>query len=324
MMKPKCKSIATVLLGFAALILFILSTVAMLAKVEPFHSHYYSFAWWSYIVFLQSLLYSKGGNSLLFDNFRVFLLLSLLSLIVWLSFEALNFRLVNWRYINIPPGTSTRWIGYVTAYSTVLPGLFSTFEVLKLFGIFEKSNLAPFPDARKLYKPFIVSGAVLILLPLAWPRFFFPAVWLAFIFLLEPMNHRFGAPSLLRDWEKGSFRNLYLLLLAGFICGALWEMWNFKAGAKWIYTIPYLGFLKVFEMPLLGFLGFPPFAVECHAIVAAFFMLTRKIRERFSPPAARAIFAIATVLTFIFCILVLSGIDRWTILSYLPPSGYDK
>ena len=30
--------------------------------------------------------------------------------------------------------------------------------------------------------------------------------------------------------------------------------------------MPYLGSLKLFEMPVLGYLGFPPFALECYAM----------------------------------------------------------
>jgi hypothetical protein len=58
------------------------------------------------------------------------------------------------------------------------------------------------------------------------------------------------------------------LLLSGVACGFLWEFWNFWAGARWYYTIPILGHVKVFEMPVLGYLGFPPFAVECFTLLA--------------------------------------------------------
>jgi hypothetical protein len=51
--------------------------------------------------------------------------------------------------------------------------------------------------------------------------------------------------------------------LAGFIAGGLWEFFNYWAQVKWIYTVPFFEELKLFEMPLAGFLGFPPFAVEC-------------------------------------------------------------
>jgi len=53
------------------------------------------------------------------------------------------------------------------------------------------------------------------------------------------------------------------LLASGLVCGVLWEFWNYWAIAKWTYTVPFFGNVKIFEMPVLGFLGFPPFAVEC-------------------------------------------------------------
>jgi hypothetical protein len=56
------------------------------------------------------------------------------------------------------------------------------------------------------------------------------------------------------------------LLVAGAACGVLWEFWNYWATTRWTYTVPYVGHLKVFEMPVLGYLGFPPFALECYAM----------------------------------------------------------
>ena len=41
------------------------------------------------------------------------------------------------------------------------------------------------------------------------------------------------------------------------------ELWNNWARAKWQYTVPIMENLKIFEMPLPGYLGFPPFALEC-------------------------------------------------------------
>jgi hypothetical protein len=56
------------------------------------------------------------------------------------------------------------------------------------------------------------------------------------------------------------------LLTSGFLCGFLWEFWNYWALSKWTYTVPYFGNIKLFEMPSFGFLGFPPFAIECWAM----------------------------------------------------------
>jgi hypothetical protein len=47
------------------------------------------------------------------------------------------------------------------------------------------------------------------------------------------------------------------------VCGWLWEFWNYWAAAKWLYIFPMFQGWKIFEMPAPGFLGFPPFALEC-------------------------------------------------------------
>jgi hypothetical protein len=53
---------------------------------------------------------------------------------------------------------------------------------------------------------------------------------------------------------------------SGLCCGLLWEFWNYWALTKWTYTVPYAGEFKLFEMPVLGYLGFPPFALEAFAM----------------------------------------------------------
>jgi hypothetical protein len=300
----------------AACLIFGISTLAMLSGFEPFYSGYYSFAWWSYIIFIESFLCCRGAKSLLYENPGKFLLLLSLSTTVWLVFEALNFRLSDWHYLNVPSDTVVRWTGYLVAYSTVLPGIFSTTALLKFMEVLKKSKASPIGNLQRLYWPFILTGILFLILPLVWPKYFFPLVWIAFIFLLEPLNHKACAPSLLRELERGSPRDLYLLLLAGAICGLLWELWNFRAGSKWIYTVPHAGFLKIFEMPLLGFLGFPPFAVECYAMTAAFFLLISKIREKHTPVGVLSIYAAVAVLMVLFDLLVFAGIDRFTVISF--------
>lgn len=301
----------------AACLVFAISTLAMAFRFEPFYSGYYSFAWWSYILFIEAFLYYCGApQARLFRNPGEFLLLLPLSVTVWLVFEALNFRLSDWHYVDVPIETAVRWTGYPIAYSTVLPGIFSTTAMLDFLGILKNSKTTPLKKPERLYKPFAVIGVLFLVLPLIWPETFFPLVWGAFIFLLEPVNHRAGAPSLLREWEKGSLRSFYLLLLAGLICGMLWEFWNYWAGSKWIYTVPHVGFLKVFEMPLFGFLGFPPFAVECFALTVGFFLLISKIGQVFPADRARAMYVALAVLMVLFDLAVFAGIDNYTVVSF--------
>ena len=69
-------------------------------------------------------------------------------------------------------------------------------------------------------------------------------------------------------------------------------------------------------MPLLGFLGFSPFALECYAMTAAFFLLISKIREKYPPVPALCIYTAVAVLIVLFDLLVFAGIDRFTVISF--------
>jgi len=99
-----------------------------------------------------------------------------------------------------------------------------------------------------LASPFVVPGSI--------APYFAAPVFLGFIFLLDPINKRLGEEGLTRERTIN-------LLLSGLLCGVLWEFWNYWSRAKWIYTVPIMQQWKIFEMPLPGYLGFPPFAVEC-------------------------------------------------------------
>jgi hypothetical protein len=128
----------------------------------------------------------------------------------------------------------------------------------------------------------VALGAACFALPLVWPNLFFPLTWGSFAFLLEPWNRRHARHSFVRDLEAGEAGPLIRTLVAGLVCGGLWESWNYWARMKWIYTVPGFESLKLFEMPLAGFLGFPPFAVECLVILR--FM--GALRDRMSTAAA--------------------------------------
>jgi hypothetical protein len=98
-------------------------------------------------------------------------------------------------------------------------------------------------------------------------------VWLGFIFLLDPINDWLGAESLGGDWRAGRVDRTLNLMWSGALCGVLWELWNYWARAKWHYTVPIMPNVKIFEMPLPGYLGFPPFALEAFTM----YVLVRRI-----------------------------------------------
>jgi hypothetical protein len=247
------------------------------------------------------------------------------SIFIWLIFEAANLSLRNWYYINLPHLTVERWLGYAIAYGTVLPGLFETTELLEALGLFGNPKIKKTIISTGGHSILMFVGILFLASSLFIPEYCFPFIWVGFIFLLEPFNYRFGGKSLLRDLEDGNPRKIYLLLIAGLICGLLWEFWNFWALSKWVYTVPFFDKAKGFEMPALGFLGFPPFAVQAY-VMYNFISLFRSKRgweeSTYRLNMEKKTRSLASVLTVIligsFSVLIFRAIDAKTVDSYYP------
>lgn len=282
------------LYGLVGAGLLIVSSALLYFEIEPFETWFFVFAWWSYLLVADALVFRLRGHSRIKSEPRSFLTLFPLSVFFWLLFEALNLRLMNWRYLGVPWNTSLRWTGYLLSFSTVLPGLFETRDLLEALGLFQKRIFAIIQISAVWLWVSLGLGFFCLALPLVWPNVFFPLVWVAFIFLLDPVLYLLGGPSLLRQWESVGLKEVYLLMASGLVCGGLWELWNVWAGAKWVYDIPYLGFARIGEMPLLGFLGFPPFAVECYCLYHTFLLFWKRgpVWSRFTAAAVMALFVI--------------------------------
>ena len=91
-------------------------------------------------------------------------------------------------------------------------------------------------------------------------------VWVAPPTLLISLAALLRAPHALSGIGSGDWRSPVSSVLAALLCGFFWEMWNFESYAKWVYDIPYVNILHVFEMPLLGYAGYLPFGVLCTEI----------------------------------------------------------
>lgn len=290
--------------------LFFLAVVMLSQGREPFTTYFYAFAWWSYILAADALVYWVRGKSLIINRTRSFLLMIPLSIFCWCIFEAFNFRLANWHYITLPPEAWQRWTGYAVAYGTVLPGLCETTHLIKEARFFRSASWRRWRPSLRSLNLMIAVGGVFLLFPLFFPRYCFPLVWIGFALLLDPLLYRSDNDSLLHDIEGGNLTRILNLLAGGLVCGLLWELWNFWAQAKWIYTVPFFEELKLFEMPLLGFLGFPPFAVSAYAMYRI--ILAAMQRGGF------LMRSIQWLLITIFCLFCFAGIDRSTVVSYIP------
>ena len=303
------------LYGWAGIILLAVAEYGLVRKIEPFVSWFYCFAWWSYILIADNLLWKLKGTSLLTRRRSELAGLFLLSIFVWLVFEAYNLVIRNWSYTGVPQPVWIRWPGYALAFATVLPGIFITSDLIQC--LFGRETASPASSAEPLTAPpsskpspaYIAAGVALSLAPLLWPRFSFPAVWIGPIFLLDPLLERAGVRSLSLAIASRDRSRLFCLLAGGFVCGILWEFWNYWASARWDYSVPYFQSWKIFEMPLLGFLGFPPFALECWLL----YHLLRSVPLRWPSAPARAAFWTAVG---VFCIVVFHAIDSRTVITF--------
>ncbi len=307
--------------GPLALLLLIGGEILLFSGHPWVGKWFYILAWWPYIFFVDWLVKRRTGNSLILDRTKEFLLLIPWSTFIWLIFEWFNLYLHNWHYINIISSLPWRWLGYFIAYGTVLPGLFETYELLLAYNVLKEIRIKPLKDARKAYPWFILLGIISLTLPIAYPLYFFPLVWGSFFFILEPINHALKAPSLLKDWETGSLNKFVLLLMSGLICGFLWEFWNFWAISKWVYTVPFVGKIKLFEMPILGFLGFPPFTVECYTMIAFISIFQGGLfweRETYRPIISYRLPGwLLVIIHILFDIFMFHQIDIHTVVNYI-------
>ena len=232
--------------------------------------------WTGYVLLLDAVVARLTGRSYLTTDRVEGVLVALTSVGGWWLFEWYNAPRfwrggadaagLWWQYHNMEPNLFLRRLGYDWAFATIFPALFLTAAALRAT-VFRGARVSPWQPPAAVLNVFVAAGAVCVVLPLvvvsAW---LVPLVWAGWALLLEPLNARAGRPSWLADLARGDASRVLALLASGLLCGVLWEFWNYWALTKWTYSLPYAGELKVFEMPVLGYLGFPPFALECFAM----------------------------------------------------------
>jgi hypothetical protein len=259
----------------AGLLIMIVSEAATLARIEPFYSWNTPICWTGFILFADSVVHRARGRSLMRSNPREFALLTLLSIPLWLVFEGYNLVIRNWFYVGLPENFWLRMFGYAWSYATIWPAIFEGADLISVWR--GRSGEPGEPRGlRALAGWWVAVGGAMVVVPFFVPRaiaqYLAAPVWLGFIFLLDPINKRLGGESLADDVNR-----TVNFLLSGLLCGFLWEFWNYWAGAKWHYTVPIMEHVKIFEMPLPGFLGFPPFALECFTMFVFVRLMFRRL-----------------------------------------------
>ncbi len=224
--------------------------------------------WLGFCLAVDGLVYLRKGTSLIKRNIREYVLLFVISAPVWWLFELFNSFTRNWFYDGRQYFSDLEFFILASiSFSTVIPAVF---EATELAGTFKWiQNLKPY---RKL-KPsnrvlgwFILAGIFTLLLEIIFPKVFYPFIWITVYFLIEPANVKMNNRNLLKYTGEGNWKPVISLWIGCLMCAFFWEMWNYYSYPKWYYYLPMVNFLHIFEMPLLGYIGYLPFSLELFAV----------------------------------------------------------
>lgn len=224
--------------------------------------------WLGYCLAIDGLVFLRSGTSLLTRSPKKYIGLFLVSAPVWWIFELLNIRTQNWTYIGAEIFTPFEYFFWTTvSFTTVIPAVFGSAEFFASFDFMKRIKRGPIigTDGRTTAS-FFALGWVTLALLLLYPKIFFPFLWLSIYFILEPLNVWLKNRSLAHSTAKGDWTPVLALWLGVLLTAFFWEMWNYYSCPKWIYHVPYADWFHIFEMPLLGYGGYLPFALELYAL----------------------------------------------------------
>jgi hypothetical protein len=224
--------------------------------------------WLGYCLAIDGLVYWRTGTSLLTRSPRKYVGLFLVSAPVWWIFELFNVRTQNWTYIGAEVFSPLKYAFWTTlSFTTVIPAVFGSAEFAASLDVVQRRRPGPVIGTdKRTTLTFFLLGWTMLLLMLVWPRIFFLFIWLSLYFILEPINIWLGNRSLAYWTQNGDWRPVVSLWLGVLLTALFWEMWNYYSYPKWVYNVAWGDWLHVFEMPLLGYGGYLPFALELYAL----------------------------------------------------------
>ena len=226
--------------------------------------------WLGFILLVDGLVLRRTGTSLAVRSPKIMVVMFIVASPYWWAFEGINEITQNWVYVTSTEEDSGGLVGVIEAslsYSTVIPAVFEVSELIGSFGFIKRFARLP---SLVLSRPQIILAGVFglgsLVTMLIWPTYLFPITWLCLFFIFDPINNLAGRPSIIAQVKNGDYRTVVAFALGALVCGFFWEMWNRDASVSWEYNIGYLDFVRIFQMPLLGYGGYLPFGLETYAM----------------------------------------------------------
>jgi len=235
---------------------------------RPLSDYWYSLCWYGVALAADAFL-ARRHRSLLTARPREAVLMLLVSASAWWALEWANAGGFGaWGYS--PSDDVPRWLQQLrstVAFASLVPVTFELAMVALAMGplarLPRRRGLPVGPTLRAIM---MVCGAAALAAAAVFPSLGLALVLSGVVALLDPWSHRRGRPSLLGCLERGDLRLPVALATSSLVWGLAGEAWNYPADPRWTYHVPYIEFWYVFEMPLLGYLGYPLFAFAVFAV----------------------------------------------------------
>ncbi len=262
-------------IAITSLIIFWIIAWSRITWLDSFQLHTFTPLWLSYILLVNACTAMQTGRCLLLSKPNYFLFLFPVSAGFWWVFEYLNRFVHNWYYLPVNEFEVLPYFLFGSlCFSTVLPAIYGTYELLATFPIinepFKAWRMVNVKPGKGLGWTFLVIATLGLVGIGIWPSRMYWLIWISPLLLLLGIQTLQERTSLLGKLQEGDWRPVITPALAGLICGFFWELWNSQSLAHWEYTIPYLQAFHIFEMPILGYAGYIPFGIECFLVIEIF------------------------------------------------------
>jgi hypothetical protein len=236
---------------------------------------------WGLVLVIDGWTYKRnGGKSIISERPQEIIGIGVASAMGWMLFEYLNFFVDdNWYY---PFGNiidREQFLLYAIIISTgLLPLSFVFYELFKSMRVFKNrfSEGPKFILPENLKFPLIIVCLASLLGAGLFPDAMFFSLWLTPAMLIGLVLDKIGVWTPFRSIGKGNWNPVLVFALTYLAAGLCLECENYFSGihlgrevtftqapAYWQYNLPYVNDYHLFEMPVLGFLGYMPFSLYC-------------------------------------------------------------
>jgi len=108
-----------------------------------------------------------------------------------------------------------------------------------------------------------------------YPDILFTLLWVIPLMILSVVLEKMNIWTPFNMIRQGNWSPVLLFALSYLIQGFLLEFWNYfsafhengniitETPAYWAYSVPFVDKFHVFEMPVVGFMGYLPFGIYC-------------------------------------------------------------